>query len=76
MRNEKIVLSLNQRTLRKAEHLAAERGSSIGELLAERIEILFGSDEDYEQRQASALLDQGFHPGGVISGNQHDWHER
>ena len=64
--------------LRKAKILAARRGSSISGLLAEQIEILIGEEEAYEraQRQATALLDQGFHLGGVIRASRDEWHER
>lgn len=64
--------------LRKAKILAARRGSSISGLLAEQIEILIGEEEAYEraERQATALLDQGFHLGGVIRASRDEWHER
>jgi hypothetical protein len=46
--------------------------------LAEQIEILVGEEEAYEraERQAAALLDQGFHLGGVIRVSRDEWHER
>ena len=78
MIKQNLTVSLPQQTIRKAKILAARRGSSISGLLAEQIEILVGEEEAYElaQRQATALLDQGFHLGGVIRSTRDEWHER
>jgi hypothetical protein len=78
MTKQNVTVSLTQQTLRKAKILAARRGSSISGLLAQQIEILVGEDEAYEraERQAAALLDQGFHLGGVIRASRDEWHER
>jgi hypothetical protein len=73
-----VTVKLDSRTLRKAKILAAKRNTSISGLLAEQIESLVGEDEAYEQaeRQALALLDRGFHLGGVITSTRDEWHER
>jgi hypothetical protein len=78
MTKQNLTVSLPQQTIRKAKILAARRGSSISGLLAEQIEILVGEDEAYEraERQATTLLDQGFHLGGVIRASRDEWHER
>jgi hypothetical protein len=78
MMKQNITVSLPRQTIRKAKVLAARRGSSISRLLAEQIEILVGEEEAYEraERQAAALLDQGFHLGGVIRVSRDVWHER
>jgi hypothetical protein len=78
MTKQNLTVSLPQQTIRKAKILAARRGSSISGLLAEQIEILVGEEEAYEraERQATALLDQGFHLGGVIRATRDEWHER
>jgi len=78
MIKQNITVSLPRQTIRKAKILAARRGSSISGLLAEQIEILVGEEEAYEraERQAAALLDQGFHLGGVIRASRDEWHER
>jgi hypothetical protein len=75
---QNLTVSLTRQTLRKAKILAARRGSSISGLLAEQIEILVGEEEAYERarRQATELLDQGFHLGGVIRATRDEWHER
>jgi len=51
---------------RKAKHLGSQ-----GETLA-------GEQDAYEraERQALALLDQGFHLGGMIRSSRAEWHER
>jgi hypothetical protein len=78
MTKQNLTVSLPQQTIRKAKILAARRGSSISGLLAEQIEILVGEEEAYEraERQAKALLDQGFHLGGGIHASREQWHER
>jgi hypothetical protein len=75
---QNVTVRLNRRTLRKAEILAARRNTSISGLLAQQIEALVGEDDEYEQaqRQALALLDQGFHLGGRIASTRDEWHER
>jgi hypothetical protein len=78
MTKQNVTVSLNRQTLHKAKILAARRGSSISGLLAEQIESLVGEEEAYEraQKQATNLLDQGFHLGGVIVATRDEWHER
>jgi hypothetical protein len=75
---QNVTVSLERQTLRKAKILAAKRGTSISGLLARQIEVLVGDEETYEhaERQALALLDQGFHMGGVIRASRHELHER
>jgi hypothetical protein len=78
MSKQNVTISLTRQTLRKAKILAARRDTSISGLLAQQIEMLVGEDEAYEraQRQATALLDQGFHLGGVIRATRDELHER
>jgi hypothetical protein len=75
---QNVTVSLTRQTLRKAKVLAARRSTSLSALLAEQIEVLVGDEEAYEcaQRQATILLDQGFHLGGVIRGTRDELHER
>jgi hypothetical protein len=78
--NEKqnLTISLDRQTIRKAKIVAAKRSTSISGLLARQIEILVGEEEAYEraERQALAMLDQGFHLGGVIRASREELHER
>ena len=66
---QNVTLSLTRRVLRKARILAARRETSISGLLSQEIESLVASEEAYErsERQALALLEQGFHLGGKIA---------
>lgn len=75
---QNITISLSRQLLRKAKVLAARRETSISRLLAQEIESLVGEDEAYEraERQAIALLDQGFHMGGLIRTSRDELHER
>jgi hypothetical protein len=78
MIKQNVTISLSRQTLRKVKILAARRETSISGLLASQIETLVGEEEAYEraERQAVALLDQGFHLGGVIRATRDEWHER
>lgn len=75
---QNVTISLTRQTLQKIRVLAARRATSISGLLAEQVEILVGEEEAYEraQRQAMALLDQGFHMGGAIRVGRDELHER
>ena len=75
---QNVTISLDRQTLRKAKIIAAKQGTSISGLLAEQIEVLVGEAEAYEhaERQALALLEQGFHMGGVIHASRDELHER
>lgn len=66
MPTRNITLKLPAETLRKAKVVAAERGTSISALLAEKIEELVGEDEEYEAARRHALrwLDRGWKLGG------------
>jgi hypothetical protein len=78
MPRQNVTISLTTQTLQKVRVLAARRATSISGLLAEQVEALVGEEEAYEraQRQAMALLDQGFHMGGVIRATRDELHER
>ncbi len=75
---QNVTISLSRQVLKKARILAARRETSISGLLAQEIEFLVGQEEAYEraQRQALALLEQGFHMGGVIRATRDELHER
>jgi len=75
---QNVTISLNRQVLKKAKILAARRDTSISGLIAQEIEFLVGEEEAYEraEQQAMALLDKGFHLGGVIRTSRDAWHER
>ena len=76
MPTRNITLKLPTETLRKAKIVAAERGTSISALLAEKIEELAGEDEQYEAARRHALrwLDRGWKMGGRPA-SRDDLHE-
>ncbi len=75
---QNVTISLDRQTIRKAKIVAARRDTSISGLLAQQIEILVGEEEAYEraERQAVALLDEGFHLGGDAPAIREELHER
>lgn len=75
---QNVTISLSRRVLKKARILAARRETSIRGLLAQEIEALVGEEEAYEraERQALALLESGFHLGGVAPAGRDELHER
>jgi hypothetical protein len=77
-KKQNLTVSLSPDTIRKAKILAARRSTSISGLLAGQIEALVGEEEAWErsERSALALLDRGFHLGGVIKASRDELHER
>ncbi len=75
---QNVTISLSRHILKKARILAARRETSISGLLAQEIEFLVGEEEAYEraEKQAMALLDQGFRMGGIIRAGRDELHER
>ena len=75
---QNVTISLSRQVLKKAKILAARHETSISGLLAREVERLVSDDEAYQraERQALALLDQGFHLGGMIRATRDELHER
>jgi len=75
---QNVTVCLSRQVIKKAKILAAKRETSISGLLARQIESLVGEEEAYEraEQQATALLDRGFHLGGVIRARRDELHER
>jgi predicted transcriptional regulator len=75
---QNLTISVSPETVRKAKILAARRSTSISRLLSEQIEALVDAEEAYEcaARSALAVLDTGFHLGGVITATRDELHER
>ncbi|MGC8487828.1 MAG: DUF6364 family protein [Clostridia bacterium] len=57
-----VTLSLPERVLKKAKHIAVEREISLSKLLSEYIEAIVDESEAYEEarRRARAWLERGF----------------
>lgn len=77
-KKQNLTISLDPQLIRKAKVIAARNSTSISGLLARQVEILVGEEEAYEraERQALALLDQGFRLGGTMSASRDELHER
>lgn len=77
-RKQNLTVSLDRQTILMARIIAARRSTSISGLVAHQIELLVGEEEAYEraEREAVALLDQGFHLGGVGRVSRDELHER
>ncbi len=75
---QNVTISVSPETVRKAKLLAARRSTSISRLLADQLELLVGAEEAWErsERSALALLERGFHMGGVITATRDELHER
>ena len=65
MATQNLTLKLPVETIRKAKVVAAERGTSISALVAEKIDELVGEDAEYQaaKRRAFEWLKQGWHLG-------------
>ena len=74
---QNVTISLSRQVLRKAGILAARRRTSNSGLPAQEIEALVGEEEAYKQaeKQALALLQKGWHPGGVVPVERDELHE-
>src|SRR5882762_1724517 len=75
---QNLTISLDRKTIRKAKILAARQDTSISGMVTQQLEILVGEEEAYEraERQAVALLHEGFHLGGGVPVSREELHER
>jgi hypothetical protein len=76
-----VTLTLRADLLRRARHVAVERGLSLSRLLAEELEKLVGKDEEYEaaQKRLLARMRKGFNLGlkdGRVPWTRDEIHER
>ncbi|MBI4543328.1 MAG: hypothetical protein HY705_09875 [Gemmatimonadetes bacterium] len=73
-----LTLRLDSGAIRKAKLLAAQRGTSVSELLQRFVDERLRADDAYEgaRRQALELLDRGFRLGGRIGATRDELHER
>ena len=75
---QNLTVRLDKETLRKARILAAERGSSISQLVSQTIDEMVGQAESYDsaRRRALELLERGFHMGRLKRVSREDLHAR
>jgi hypothetical protein len=73
-----ITLKLDAEVLREIRILAAEEGSSVSALLAEKLEEIVRERKGYDRARKRALkrLRQGFDLGWSPSGSRAELHER
>ena len=75
---QNITVRLSKQTIQKARVLAARRATSISSLVADQIEQLAAKEADYDRamRHAIAMMEKGFHLGGVHKIDRETLHER
>lgn len=73
-----VTIQLDEEIIRRARLLAAQRDSSISRLLAEQVEVLVQADAAFQsaQREATALLDEGFELGITAMPGRDEIHAR
>lgn len=75
---QNLTVTLDRQTIHRAKILAARESTSISGLVARQIELLAEEAAVYErsERQATLLLDKGFHLGSVARIDRDELHER
>ena len=75
---QNLTVQLEQETIRRAKILAAQRGTSVSQLVARTIDQLVQDEAKYEaaRKQAMALLEKGFRLGGRGAATRDELHER
>jgi len=77
---QNITLSLPKSLLKRVKHLAAEKNSSVSELLTQFLADLVEREETYQKakKEHLALLEEGFELGtdGSINWKRVDLHDR
>ena len=75
---QNLTLSLERDIVRKAKVLAAQRGTSISQMVSETIRRLVDDGQAYDsaRQRAEALLASPFHLGGSLPCGRDEWHER
>jgi len=74
----KITLALDGRLLKRVRALAAERGASVGAMLAGELQKMVERESAYALARAKALaqLDSPFHLGGARIADREALHDR
>jgi hypothetical protein len=75
---QNITVQLDQETIRRAKVIAAQRGTSVSQLLAGTIAEMVREEDRYEAARSRAveLLRRGLHLGGKIRSTRDELHER
>ncbi|MCJ7772373.1 MAG: DUF6364 family protein [Desulfobacterales bacterium] len=75
---QNITLSIEKDLIQKAKVLAAQRRSSISQMLSSELERMVSNEVRYNQAKESAIarLKTGFHLGGQITISREECHDR
>lgn len=75
---QNITIALDRSVVKKAKVLAAERSTSISQMLADEVERMVGERDRYAEakRQAIAELRRGYRLGGGALPRREGLHER
>lgn len=75
---QNITLSIDKDLIRKAKIIAAQRQTSISQMLSQELKKIIRDAEQYEKakRRALANLKAGYHLGGKITASREELHER
>ena len=75
---QNITLRIDKDLIRKAKVLAAQRQTSVSQMLSQELRKIIEDAEQYElaKRRALADLTTGFHFGGRITASREELHER
>jgi hypothetical protein len=78
MAKQNLTVTLDAEIIRKARVLAAQRGSSISEMVSRTIDELVSKAETYDAARARALemIQRGFHLGKPRRVSRDELHER
>ena len=75
---QNITLSIEKTLIKKSKIIAAQRETSVSQMLSDELEKLVQRAEQYEfaKRKALSNLKKGFHFGGKITVSREELHER
>jgi predicted transcriptional regulator len=75
---QNITVQLDHETIRRAKVIAAQRGTSVSQMLADTIAERVREEDRYEaaRSRAVALLRRGLHLGGKLRATREELHER
>ena len=78
MMKQNITLSLEKQIIKKGKVIAAQKDTSVSQMLSDILREIVEKEEQYEAAKRSALqiLKKGFHLGGKIDWKREDLYER
>jgi hypothetical protein len=75
---QNITLSLEKEVIKKGKVIAAQRDTSVSQMITDMLKEVVEKEDQYEAAKRSALqvLKKGFHLGGRIDWKREDLYER